>query len=87
MDYQDFKKAVEIFNISTKLTHSDLKKKYRKLSKEFHPDHDGDKEKFQNLNKAYEILSNYVENFKFEFDESEFKTQFPLANFDSRFWF
>ena len=87
IDYSDFKKAVEIFNIGTRLSRKNLRDRYLKLSKEFHPDLGGDKEKFQELSEAYEILLNYTDNFRFEFSEDEYKKQFPLANFESRFWF
>ena len=43
----------------------------------------GSVEKFQEIRDAYEILVQYMENFRFLFDENEFKQQNPiLVNLD-----
>lgn len=78
MDYEEFEKAVDLFGILIKTSKKDLKKKYLKLSKKYHPDMpDGSHEKFQELQSAYDLLNNYIDSFEFSFDEEEFKTQFP----------
>ena len=78
MDYSEFEKAVDMFGILTRISKKDLKKKYLKLSKKFHPDMpDGSDEKFIELKKNYEILSAYVDSYYYSFDKEEFKNQFP----------
>lgn len=78
MDYEEFEKAVDFFGILTKTSKKDLKKRYLKLSKKYHPDMpEGSEEKFKELQDAYELLSKYIDSFAFSFDEEEFKEQFP----------
>lgn len=78
MDYKEFEKAVDLFGIITRISKKDLKQKYLKLSKKYHPDMEtGSDEKFQELQEAYELLNSYMDFFVFSFDEDEFKTQFP----------
>lgn len=52
----------EVLGVSKGATEDELKKAFRKLAKQYHPDlHPGDKEceeKFKELNEAYEVLSN-----------------------------
>ncbi|NLK65992.1 MAG: J domain-containing protein [Campylobacteraceae bacterium] len=87
MTLDEFREAVEFFNIITRITKEDLRKKYLELSKAYHPDLGGDEEKFKKLNKSYKILLGFINGYRFEFSEDEFKKQFPLSDFDSRFWF
>ena len=78
MDYKEFEKAVDFFGILIKTSKKDLKKKYLKMSKKYHPDMpEGSHEKFQELQEAYDLLNAYMDSFAFSFDEEEFKTQFP----------
>jgi DnaJ-class molecular chaperone len=75
----EFKEAVETLNILSLSSRDDVRKKYLKLSKLYHPDmENGSVEKFQKIRDAYEILTNYMDNFRFIFDEEEFKRQNPI---------
>ncbi len=59
MDYKDYYK---ILGVERNASASDIKRAYRKLALEFHPDKNpGDKqaeEKFKEINEAYEVLGN-----------------------------
>jgi len=48
----------KVLNIDKDSSNSDIKKAYRKLAMEHHPDKGGDPEKFKELSQAYETLSN-----------------------------
>ncbi|MBN1618583.1 molecular chaperone DnaJ [Candidatus Dojkabacteria bacterium] len=51
----------EILGVSKEASSSEIKKAYRKLVKEYHPDHNkesGAEEKFREIRDAYEVLSN-----------------------------
>lgn len=43
--------------VSKKATADEIKKAYRKMARENHPDAGGDEEKFKDINEAYEVLS------------------------------
>lgn len=78
MDYEEFQKAVDTLGIITKLDEKGLKKSYLKLSKRFHPDMpEGSEEKFREVNEAYKLLKEYVDNYKFSFEKDEFLNQYP----------
>ena len=58
LEYEEFEKAVDMFGILTRVSRKDLKKKYLKLSKKYHPDMPtGSEEKFLELKK---IMIYYV---------------------------
>ena len=78
MNYDDFIKAVQLFGIISNMSKKDIKKRYLKLSKKYHPDMSGgSNEKFMELKNSYEILQEYMDSYSFSFEESEFKKQFP----------
>jgi DnaJ-class molecular chaperone len=80
MDYKEFEKAVDTLGILTKTSRKDLKKKYLKLSKKYHPDMpEGSEEKFLELKKSYDILVAYMDSYQYNFDLEEYKEQFPAS--------
>ena len=68
----------EVLGVSKTATDDELKKAYRTLAKQYHPDlHPGDKEaeaKFKEINEAYEILSDADKRAKYD--------QYGFAAFD-----
>lgn len=53
----DNKKFYELLGVQKNATTDEIKKAFRKLALKMHPDRGGDTEKFQELNRAYEVLS------------------------------
>jgi len=75
----EFQDAVESLELLSLTSREHVRKKYLKLSRLYHPDMEGGStEKFQEVREAYEILIEYMDNFRFVFDESEFKQQNPI---------
>lgn len=82
MDYNKFEKALEVLDITTRFTHSELKNRYKKLSKLHHPDmQDGNDAKFREINEAYKLLDEYMKNFRYSLDYDEFVKQQPYMGF------
>ena len=80
INYKELREAVEFFGLIGLENRKDIKQKYLKLSKLYHPDTtNGDELKFQELNKYYKILETYMDNFQFKFTKNEFIDQYPLS--------
>ncbi len=47
-----------ILDVSKSATADEIKKAYRKLAMQHHPDKNGDAQKFKEINEAYQVLSN-----------------------------
>ncbi len=75
----EFNNAVETLGLLSLTSRDHVRKKYLKLSRLYHPDMpQGSTEKFQQIRDSYEILTEYMDNFRFVFDEEEFKRQNPI---------
>ena len=67
MEYKDYYK---ILGVDRNASQEEIKKKYRQLAKQYHPDaHQGDKkaeEKFKEINEAYEVLGDEEKRKKYD---------------------
>ncbi len=79
--------ALETLSLPVLSTKEELKTTYHRLAKKLHPDCGGSKEEMANVNQAYNILKNYMENFKFTFSEEEIAKQYPEEIHANRFRF
>jgi len=87
MDYETFQKALDSLGIVSHITYTNLKEKYLKLSKKYHPDMpEGDAEKFKEINEAYKMIQKYMQDFRFQLNEEEFYRQNPFSK-KSGDWF
>ena len=83
LEYSDFEKALCTLGVVAKTDKKTLHKLFLSLSKEFHPDaQSGDTAKFQEINDAYQLIKEYMENYRFDFDQAEFKKQYPFSKSD-----
>ena len=75
----EFQNAIETLDLLSLTSKEQVRKKYLKLSRLYHPDMPkGSTKKFQEIRDAYEILTQYMDSFRFVFDEEEFKRQNPI---------
>ena len=63
----DNKKLYELLGVEKSASTAEIKKAYRKLAIQHHPDKGGDEEKFKEITRAYEILSD--ENKRSQYDQ------------------
>jgi DnaJ-class molecular chaperone len=80
--YEDIKNALNTLESINRVDKNRIKQKYLQLSKIYHPDTSdtGDKKKFQEINDAYHLLMDYINDFRFEFSKEEFRKQYPLSD-------
>lgn len=87
MTHEKLQKALETLDIVTRITQAELKEKYLRLSKMYHPDMpEGDAKKFKEINEAYKLVNSYIQNYRFSFDEDEFYAQNPFSR-KQKDWF
>jgi DnaJ-class molecular chaperone len=81
------KEALDILDLPPFITKSDIKNRYKELAKKYHPDIYKEKGKMAQINMAYELLMEYIENFKYSFDDDEINKQLPGINHNENFRF
>lgn len=79
--------ALKVLELPQFVSYKEIKAKYIELSKKYHPDICEDKDKMTEINSAYELLKEYIENFRYSFDENEIHKQYPENYHADRFRF
>jgi DnaJ-class molecular chaperone len=82
-----YKEALEILDLPPFISKQEIKNRYKELAKIYHPDVNKDSEKMRKINSAYKLLIDYIENYKYSFDENEISKQRPDITHNSKFNF
>ncbi len=84
---REIRDSLDILNLPVLVSLKDIKARYRLLSKKFHPDISKEDEKMTQINRAYKVLKNYAENYKFSFSKEEIMKQHPEKRHADKFRF
>jgi len=84
MTYADLQEALRVLGLGERAALREIKARHRELAKRHHPDtgNTSDPETIRKVNAAYNILLDYVSNYRFSFAEDEFYEQNP----EERIW-
>ena len=82
---EEIEYALEILSLPKLVSRDDVKKQYHFLAKKNHPDLGGDPARMEMINNAYKLLTTYMNEFRYTFDEEEISKQFPGADYVQRF--
>jgi DnaJ-class molecular chaperone len=91
MKYEEIDKARKTLELGEKATMEQIKKAYRRLSKKWHPDACGEKdkdlcrEKMAEISGAYKIIMKYVKDYSFSFSEETVIEESPEERWKKQF--
>jgi hypothetical protein len=79
VNYEKLVEAIKFFGFSDSVSIKKLKKRYRTISKELHPDKGGDEEKMKLVNEYYKCLMEYLESYEIPLDQKSMMLSSPEA--------
>ncbi|SFV64424.1 heat shock protein [hydrothermal vent metagenome] len=82
---EDIHRALDILELPTLISKKDIQKQYRYLAKKYHPDLSKESDKMEMINSSYELLSRYIDEFRYTFSDEEIGRQFPGVDYAKRF--
>ncbi len=83
---KDLQKALEILEILPPITYREIRESYKRLSKKYHPDlSQQESKKFLEINEAYKLLKEYIDNYRYFFDDDEVEKQYYNLKFKKQF--
>ena len=88
MNYNELKAALAEFGLSEQATLKKVRDRHRQLVREYHPDHGADPEndRIRQINAAYRILNEYLGDYRFDFSQETFYSQYPEERLKSQFY-
>ena len=85
LNSENIRAALETLQLPPFVTKEEIKAQYRFLAKKFHPDKGGDNRKFGEIAEAYRLLIEYIDGFRYTFDEEEINKQLSGVYYARRF--
>ncbi|MEI7816524.1 MAG: J domain-containing protein [Desulfuromonadales bacterium] len=87
MTYEELQESLVVLGLRERSTIGEIKSRHRELVKRYHPDSGdgGDDEKIRGVNAAYQVLLDYIAEYRFSFAEDEFYEQNPEENLRRQF--
>ena len=79
------KDALDILDLPPFVTKDDIKRQYKEMAKRYHPDICGSEDKMTEINLAYKTLMEYIDNFRYSFDDEEINKQIPSMEHNKKF--
>jgi len=76
----------KILGVNKKATTEEIKSAYKKLAKQYHPDHGGDAEKFKEINEAHSVLSDNRKRAEYDNPAPPMGGTNPFRDFVTNFW-
>ena len=88
MTYAELQAALAEFDLPERVTWQQLRERHRQLVRRYHPDQGApaDGEKIRRINAAYQVLSDYINGYRFDFSREEFLRQNPEERLREQFW-
>ena len=91
LNFKQIDKARKLLGLANEATLKEVKESYYKKAKEHHPDKYTNNEKIEQerrmaqINRAYKILLNYIEEYEFSFNKEDVEKNDPEQNMRKRF--
>jgi len=85
--YNELQDALKVLNLPPFVSINEIRERYIELSKLHHPDINKKDSKIEEINKAYDLLKKYANNFRFSFTKEEIEKQFPESVHAKKFRF
>ncbi|MCK4501762.1 MAG: DnaJ domain-containing protein [Desulfuromonadales bacterium] len=88
MSYDDLVAALAEFDLPHQVTMKKIRSRHRQLVRRYHPDHgaDPDNDKIRRLNAAYKVISEYLNDYRFDFSQETFYSQYPEERLREQFY-
>ncbi len=86
MTFEELQNALVLFGLAQHATQQQIRKRYHQLVKECHPDRGEDNERIRELNAAYELIGEYLADYRYDFALEAYLQQYPEERVRRQFY-